>query len=95
MTRPPLRLLVCTVLWALSSGCPHAWSREGTIERAARRDWQEWMARRNCKLDGETWMRDCKYYKSAYGNNTDCPEECRPQPGEFKDVNEDFLEDEL
>jgi hypothetical protein len=90
-----LRLLVCTVLLGLGSGCPHAWSREGTIERAARRDWQEWMARGNCKLDGETWIRDCKNYKTEDGEHTRCPQACRPPAGRFNDLDEDFLEDDF
>ena len=73
---------MCTVLLGLGAGCPETWGREGTIERAARQDWQEWMARGNCKLSEEEWGAKCENYKPAQGNKTQCLTECRPSSAE-------------
>jgi hypothetical protein len=70
-----LLLLIATV------GCPHAWSREGTIEQALERDMIEYYSMKDCALDKQEWFDLCaKFYEredNPFAQQL-CPPECRP-----------------
>ena len=70
-----LLLLIATV------GCPHAWSREGTIEQALERDMIEYYSMKDCSLDKPEWDDVCAaFYERADNPMAQqlCPPECRP-----------------
>jgi hypothetical protein len=46
------------VLLMLGTGCPHDWMREGTNDRAMRKDVDESLDVPECP-PGKTWTRDC------------------------------------
>lgn len=74
MTLLPL-LLIATV------GCPHAWSREGTIEQALERDMIEYYSMKDCALDKQEWFDLCSTFYERESNPMAqqlCPPECRP-----------------
>jgi hypothetical protein len=80
----PSRVALWTLLPLLlitTVGCPHAWSREGTIEQALERDMIEYYSMKDCALDDEEWLNRCMDYHKP-GNTPEaqqrCPLECRP-----------------
>lgn len=65
----------------MAVGCPHAWSREGTINKALERDLIEYRSRRECPLDEEDWIDVCADFYAREDNPIAqqlCPPECRP-----------------
>ncbi|REG15344.1 hypothetical protein ATI61_12620 [Archangium gephyra] len=74
-------LTLASLLLIATVGCPHAWSREGTIEQALGQDMIEYYSMKDCALDDEEWMKRCKNYHGR-GNTPEmqqrCPLECRP-----------------
>ncbi|HEX5749893.1 MAG TPA: hypothetical protein VFZ09_26920 [Archangium sp.] len=76
LTLSPL-LLISTV------GCPHAWSREGTIDKALERDMIEYYSMKDCALDKQEWEDACATFYERASNPAAqqlCPPECRPTP---------------
>ncbi|KFA87894.1 hypothetical protein [Archangium violaceum] len=71
LTLSPL-LLIATV------GCPHAWSRDGTIEQALERDMNEYYSMKDCALDEEDWMKFCMKYHEP-GNTPEAQQRCLPE----------------
>ena len=81
MTSRVALLTLVPPLLITSVGCPHSWSREGTIEQALERDMIEYYAMRNCGLDKEEWIDVCaKFYERESNLMAQqlCPPECRP-----------------
>ncbi len=80
-------LTLSSLLLIAMVGCPHAWSRDGTIEQALERDMIEYYSMKDCALDDEEWMKVCKNYHRR-GSTPDtqqvCPLECRPPPPDYK-----------
>lgn len=72
----PLPLLLISTV-----GCPHAWSREGTINKALERDMLEYRLMKDCVLDVEDWRDVCAEFYAREDNPIAqqlCPPECRP-----------------
>jgi len=70
-----LLLLITTV------GCPHAWSTEGTINKALERDMIEYHSMKTCALDEDEWRDVCAGFYAREDNPIAqqlCPPECRP-----------------
>lgn len=62
-------------------GCPHAWSREGTIDQALERDMLEYYSMKDCALDKGEWYDVCETFYEREDNPMAqqlCPPECRP-----------------
>ncbi|HYO55964.1 hypothetical protein [Archangium sp.] len=83
MARRLALLTLLPLLLTAAVGCPHAWSRDGTIDQALERDMIEYHSMRECSLDVEDWIDFCKDYHQR-GNKPEvqrlCPQECRPPP---------------
>ncbi len=72
-----LPLLLVTVV-----GCPHAWSRDGTIEQALERDMIEYYSMKDCAIQKDDWDDLCATFYERENNPMAqqlCPPECRPK----------------
>ncbi|MFE8603233.1 hypothetical protein [Archangium violaceum] len=90
MTSRVAMLTLSPLLLIAMVGCPHAWSREGTINKALERDMIEYHSMRECPLDAEDWIDVCATFHERKSNPVAqqlCPPECRPAapPGTPRD----------
>ncbi|WNG44152.1 hypothetical protein F0U60_08570 [Archangium minus] len=81
----PRRLLMLVPLLVLETGCPHAWGRGGTIDKALAKDMREYLSNRNCTLEDEEWWEQCgeDFWIRPRIEQNECPLECyppRPKP---------------
>jgi hypothetical protein len=68
--------VLLTLLLAVCMGCPHAWGRGGSIDRAMAKDIQENLQRKHsCTLSEAEWVERCE--DPADWEYFDCPQECR------------------
>lgn len=74
-------LMLLLLLLVAAVGCPHAWSRDGTIDQALERDMLDYYSMRNCALDKQEWFDLCEKFFERESNPMAqqlCPPECRP-----------------
>ncbi|WNG51346.1 hypothetical protein F0U60_49850 [Archangium minus] len=71
------RVLALVLLLTVETACPHAWGREGTIDRALEQDMIEYYSMKECSLDEKSWMELCND-PSNPDKQRHCPTECRP-----------------
>ena len=70
------RLIACsTLLLAVGTGCPHAWGRGGTIDRATAQDIDEMLHEEDCPMDVPTWRALCSNPEAW--ESLECPPKCR------------------
>ncbi|HLM42510.1 MAG TPA: hypothetical protein VK458_01530 [Myxococcaceae bacterium] len=77
------RLVMLTLLLTVQTGCPHAWGRQGTIEKALKRDMDAYYSLRDCALEKLEWDDLCATFHERKDNpaaQQACPLECRPPP---------------
>ncbi len=63
------------------TGCPHTWSRGGTIDMAVRKNINESFRNRNCWLSREAWNALCGedfWSVKTEHEQAMCPLACRP-----------------
>jgi hypothetical protein len=74
------RVLMVTLLLSAMTGCPHTWSRGGTIDMAVRKNINESFRNRNCWLSKDAWNAMCgdDFWSKAEDERAMCPSACRP-----------------
>ncbi|HYO68993.1 MAG TPA: hypothetical protein VEU33_23230 [Archangium sp.] len=83
MTTRVAMLTLSPLLLLATVGCPHAWSRDGTIEQALERDMIEYYSMKDCALQKDEWVDACTSFHEREDNpmaQQVCPPECRPSP---------------
>lgn len=70
------RVLALVLLLTVETACPHAWGRDGTIDRALEQDMIEYYSVKECSLDKKSWMEHCNDPSNPDKQRL-CPMECR------------------
>jgi hypothetical protein len=67
--------VIVLLLLVLGTGCPHAWARGGTIDRALEKDIQERLRQQRCHIGSEKWLELCA--EPDDWEVLDCPPACQ------------------